>query len=100
MYEAADTKLNNIQTFSQLTEQIKEVNDEILSIDGKMFKIIQKGVFDYLAPDDLVSKQNSSSTFPCTKCTVTLNHLQIHENKEHSIEDCYSDGNIEKNIEK
>ena len=96
MYEAADTKLNNIQTFSQLTQQIKEVNDEILSIDGKMFKIVQKGVFDYAAQDDIVGKQNSSSTFPCTKCTVTLNHLQNHENKEHSIENCYSDGNIEK----
>ena len=96
IYEAADTKLNNIRTFSLLTSQIKAMNGETLNIDGKIFKILQKGVFDYSAQDDLVGKQNSASTFPCTKCTVTLNHLQNHGNEEHSYENCYAKGQIEK----
>ena len=96
IYEAADTKLNNIRTFSLLTIQIKAMNDETLNIDGKMFKILQKGVFDYSAQDDLVGKQNSSSTFPCTKCTVTLTHLQNHANEEHSYQNCYAKLNIGK----
>ena len=80
IYEAADTKLNNIRTFSLLTSQIKAMNGETLNINGKIFKILQKGVFDYPQQDDLVGKQNSSSTFPCTKCTVTLKHLQAIPN--------------------
>ena len=94
MYEAADTKMNNIRTFSLLTEEIKALNGDTIDVEGKTFRIKQKGMFDLSAQDDIVGKQNSSSTFPCSKCTVTLAHLQNHGGREHSSKNCIDGKNI------
>ena len=88
MYEAADTKMNNIRTFSLLTEEIKALNGDTIVVEGNTFRIKQKGMFDLSAQDDIVGKQNSSSSYPCTKCTVTLSHLQNHGGREHSSSNC------------
>ena len=45
-------------------------------------------MFDLSQQDDLLGKQGSSSTWPCSKCFVTKDHLQNHGGKEHSLSNC------------
>ena len=52
-----------------------------------IFNLIS-GVFDLSQQDDLLGKQGSSSTWPCSKCLVTKEHLQNHGGKEHSLLNC------------
>ena len=41
--------------------------------------------------DDLLGKQGSSSSMPCSKCKVTKHHLQNHGGKEHSVNNCMNE---------
>ncbi len=59
IYEAADTRMNNIKTLMIISEQIKAMNGRSISNHGKTFKIKQKGVFDLSAQYDLLGKQCS-----------------------------------------
>ena len=54
MYEAADTRNNNVKTFTLLSQKIMEVNNDAMCIGGEEYKIHHKGVFDLAAQDDII----------------------------------------------
>ena len=89
VYEAADTMENTIKCFSRgLSRDMNNLNDSTILVDNQQYFIHFQGVFDLKAQDELLGAQGSCSVSPCTKCKVSLKHLQNHGGREHSKENC------------
>ena len=90
MYEAADTINNDMKVMSEggLYDELKELNNLIIKVNGERYLLEFGGVFDLKAQDEFLGKQGSTSKFPCAKCHVPLSHLQKHGGTPHDIETC------------
>ena len=90
LFEGSDVRENLEVVFSSFTMQIKSMEGEKLQVNKKSFVLEQFGVFDLCALNNLIGKQNHSSTFPDAWTNVTRDHLQNHKHKNHTPSSCDS----------
>ena len=89
IFEASDSIENLTRALSRgLLKDLKNLNESILTVDDEQYFIKMLGVFDYKAQHDMLGKQGSTSTSPCSKCNVSLTHLQQHPKTPHSEDHC------------
>ena len=91
IYEGTDVRRNLeicLGGVGGLTEQIRNLDKSVLNINGKSLKIRIFGLFDLCALNNVVGKQNHSSTYFCAWTSCKLEHIRNHENVEHTESNC------------
>ena len=88
IYEGTDSRRNLEICLGGLTEQIRNLDKSELNIDGKTLKIKLYALFDLCALNNVVGKQNHSSTYFCAWTSTTLEHIRNHKNVEHTESNC------------
>ena len=91
LYEGTDSRENLEVTLAKLTPQIKQLEGQIIVVDGRRLKIHQFGVFDLSALNTILGKQNHSSTFFDAWTDCRLMHIRNHNGDTHTPEVCGKD---------
>ena len=71
-----------------LPSQIKDLDGQILPVNGVERRVKQIGVYDLSQQAKSVGRQGSTSSYPDLYTNVSLAHLQNHGGQEHSPEAC------------
>ena len=79
IYEGTDCRENLEVTLGKLTPQFKQIEGELIVVDGRRLKIHQFGLFDLAALNAILGKQNHSSTFFDAWTDVRLSHIRKHD---------------------
>ena len=75
-------------TLGKLTPQFKQIEGELIVVDGRRLKIHQFGLFDLAALNAILGKQNHSSTFFDAWTDVRLSHIRKHDGDTHTPDVC------------
>ena len=88
IYEGTDCRENLEVTLGKLTPQFKQIEGELIVVDGRRLKIHQFGLFDLAALNAILGKQNHSSTFFDAWTDVRLSHIRKHDGDTHTPDVC------------
>ena len=75
-------------SLGKLTTQFKQIEGELIVVDGRRLKIHQFGLFDLAALNAILGKQNHSSTFFDAWTDVRLSHIRKHDGDTHTPDVC------------
>ena len=88
IYEGTDCRENLEVTLGKLTPQFKQIEGELIVVDGRRLKIHHFGLFDLAALKAILGKQNHSSTFFHAWTNVCLSHIRKHDGDTHTPDVC------------
>ena len=88
LYKGTDSRENLEVTLGKLTPQFKQLEGQIIVVDGRRLKIHQYALFDLSALNDIIGKQNHSSTFFDAWTDCRLTHIRNHNGDIHTPEVC------------
>ena len=79
IYEGTDCRENLEVTLGKLTPQFKQIEGELIVVDGRRLKIHQFGLFDLAALNAILGKHNHSSTFFDAWTDARLSLIRKHD---------------------
>ena len=88
LYKGTDSRENLEVTLGKLTPQFKQLEGQIIVVDGRRLKIHQYALFDLSALNTILGKQNHSSTFFDAWTDCRLTHIRNHNGDTHTPEVC------------
>ena len=86
--QGTDSRANLEVTLGKLTPQFKQLEGQIIVVDGRRLKIHQYALFDLSALNTILGKQNHSSTFFDAWTDVRLSHIRKHDGDTHTPDVC------------
>ena len=86
MYEGSDCLNNMAKVLKEFAGDFEKMADESFRLRGRKIEFFLGGDFKFL--DGVMGTQGSSAKMPCSKCKVTLDHLQNHGHSAHGQQIC------------